>query len=250
MSWGPFTYSKDTYGKPLGVVVDSGEVEYPGCCLRIRGFGHTLIVELPQIVKPQRRKVKGRNWSYDAHPREYGFQYDNGFFRLFYGAQTHDSDTTQVWCKHLPWTQWRHARISLYTPDGAHFWTQTESRGMDSIKEQIDAEAACPSVTFAFDDYDGKRITATCRIQEREWRFGQGRFKWLSLFRRPHISRTLNLSFSEEVGPEKGSWKGGTVGHSTEMLPGESCEEAFRRYCEKEHRSKNGNFRVTFVGAN
>lgn len=29
----------------------------------------------------------------------------------------------------------------------------------------------------------------------------------------------------------KGSWKGGTIGHSIEMPPGELHADAFRRYC-------------------
>lgn len=45
------------------------------------------------------------------------------------------------------------------------------------------------------------------------------------------ICDTLDLEFSSEVGRRKGSWKGGTLGHGIEMLPGELHEAAFRRYC-------------------
>ena len=34
-----------------------------------------------------------------------------------------------------------------------------------------------------------------------------------------------------ETGKRKGSWKGGTIGHSIGMEPGELHESAFRRYC-------------------
>jgi hypothetical protein len=70
-------------------------------------------------------------------------------------------------------------------------------------------------------------------IQEREWLRGVKAFRWLSRFFYPKIRRSLNLEFHKEVGPRKGSWKGGTIGHSIEMLPGELHEAAFRRYCEK-----------------
>lgn len=45
------------------------------------------------------------------------------------------------------------------------------------------------------------------------------------------ISRCLSLQFSKETGKEKGSWKGGTVGHAIEMLPNEMHKSAFQRYC-------------------
>lgn len=85
-------------------------------------------------------------------------------------------------------------------------------------------------------------------IEEREWKFGTGWFRWLSWFRKPKVSRSLDIRFSEEVGKDKGSWKGGKVGHGIDMLPGELHEAAFRRYCEKEHSAKDGKYRVTFVG--
>ena len=91
------------------------------------------------------------------------------------------------------------------------------------------------------------RISMTTKIEEREWRFGTGYFKWMSLFRPAKISRSLKLDFSDEVGPEKGSWKGGTVGHSIDMLPGELHEEAFRRYCSEDHRSKYRKLKLRFV---
>ena len=39
----------------------------------------------------------------------------------------------------------------------------------------------------------------------------------------------LDVNFSEEVGNRRGSWKGGTVGCSTRMLPGDTPFQALRR---------------------
>lgn len=100
--------------------------------------------------------------------------------------------------------------------------------------------AALPTVRFDFTDFDGEAIVATTRIEERQWKFGTKWCKWLSLFRHDKVSRSLDLDFSKEVGERKGSWKGGTLGHAINMLPGELHEAAFRRYCA-EHR-------LTFVG--
>lgn len=253
--------------RPLRVVYSSGATEDgPGPnTLAIYLFGWIFRLLLPRLLDDYRvRHIAaswdaatvarlGRNWYEKRHPREYGFSLSDGFLQVFLGAQTHDSTTTQSWCAHLPWTQWRHIRTSHFNPDGSHFWTEwtwkRELELRDEFTVRAILEKACPSCTFEFDDFDGRRISATCRIKEREWRIGVGWFKWLSLFRAPRIVRSLELEFSEEVGPEKGSWKGGTLGHGIEMLPGENPEDAFRRYCDQDHRSKCRSFRIKFVGA-
>lgn len=245
---GPFTYSRDTRGfRPLAVILGSGDDDdYPGCRIRLSGFGHTLIAAIPAIIKPWRRKIYpsswdaatverlGRNWYYDTHEREYGFSYSEGFLQVFFGRQTHDSSLDQNWCTHLPWTQWRHVRHSLYGLAGDHYWTQDqEPKGFifSSYEAMRQMQETCPFVRFDFTDFDGEKLTATTRIEEREWRFGAGWFKWLSWFRRPKIVRALDIEFSGETGKRKGSWKGGTLGHAINMLPGELHRAAFRRYC-------------------
>lgn len=243
----PFTFSFSNY-RSLGIKLDSGSAEHenPGCHLCIQLYGFTIIMELPPVILPWRRKIfpdwdaatvarVGRNWYYDEHPREYGFNLSNGFLQLFLGAQTGDSETTQSWSCFLPWTRWRHVRFSFYDLNGDHFWTEPEEQSRLTWDERFAKEKECPSMSFEFDDYDGERITARTHIEEREWRFGEGRFKWLSKFRKPKISRALDIDFSKETGSEKGSWKGGTMGHGIEILPGELHESAFKRYCA-EHK--------------
>jgi hypothetical protein len=75
----------------------------------------------------------------------------------------------------------------------------------------------CPTDKFEFKDFDGEQITATCKIEEREWQRGRGIFRLLFIGRNL-VRRSLDLQFSSEVGKRKGSWKGGMVGHSIEML--------------------------------
>ncbi len=240
--WGPFTYAYEKSRRSnVAVMLDSGCDEYRGCKLRLTAFGHTLICAMPSIAKPWRHWVdtSGYDWGreggggyWDVHRREYGFYVFEGHFCIHYGRQTHDSSTTQSWSKFLPWTQWRHVRHSLYDMDGNHFADMPETRRMlDTWEERKALEAACPSATFEFQDFDGQKIAVQARIEEREWRAGEGWFKWLSWFRKAKISRVLDLRFSEEVGERKGSWKGGTIGTSIEMTPGELHTSAFRRYC-------------------
>ncbi len=254
---GPFTFARDRSYKHLAMMLSSGDHddEHGRCRLRISIWGFTFIAALPQIIRPYREKVTalgwdgatierlGRDWYWQLDEREYGFSYHEGHLSLKLGRQTHDSSTTQSKGYFLPWTQWRFIRHSLYGLKGEHFWTEPKrvvGEPYDFMARTI-ARDTCPSASFSFKDFDGEELTANTVVEEREWKFGEGYFKWLSLFRRKKIRRDLDIQFSGETGQRKGSWKGGTVGHSIEMRPGELHEEAFRRYC-----SEHG---MTFIGA-
>lgn len=266
--FGPITYARCSPSwRPIRLVYSSGaneDSEGPNT-LTAYAFGWIACLRLPRLLDDYRvRHIArswdaatvarmGRNWYEERFPREYGFSLSDGFLQLFLGAQTHDSTTTQSWSTHLPWTQWRFHRFSLYDATGAEFWAQIECRGngvkLRDYEAQSQAESRCDKALFLIDDFDGERITATTHIEEREWKFGEGWFRWLSLFRRTKVRRSLSIQFDKECGPEKGSWKGGTTGTGIDMLPGELHEAAFRRYCDQEHRSKYRPYRVTFVAA-
>lgn len=261
-NFGPLTIGeRDKKWRPIYVVLCSGDDEYPGCHIMLRALGWSVRVALPQILKPYRNWVSTGHYEWaktpndgywDVHGREYGFSLSDGFLQFYLGPQTHDSITTKSWSVFLPWKQWRHIRHSLFDDQGKHFWTEWDRpRGFkfrDAWASRTAVKDACPAVSFEIDDYDGQRIRVTTRIEEREWRFGTGWFRWLSLFRSDKVRRSLDIEFDKETGPEKGSWKGGTLGTGIEMQPGELHEEAFKRYCAEEHRSKYQRYRVTFVG--
>lgn len=258
--WGPFTHARDTGEKPLGIAICSGDEDHPGCHLMLRGFGHTVIVELPPILKPWREQIIagwdpatieriGRNWYWNVHEQEFGFTYrSDGFLQVFFGAQTMDSKTTKVWCKTMPWKEYRQHRECLYGLEGEEVYRKIFKPG-----ERYDfeawraAKAACPKVAFLFLDCDGERILASTHIEESEYRRGFGYFRWMSWFWPSRVRRSLSIEFSSEVGPEKGSWKGGMTGHGIDMLPGELHEAAFRRYCRTLQKSKYREYWITFV---
>lgn len=257
--FGPFTYSlhNDQHWRPLGVMLDSGASDgyedRKGCNLKLHGFGRTLILELPNVIPDfvQRHKshIEGREYWEETFRREYGFTVSDGTMHVHYGPQTHDSTTTKSRVFWLPWQNWRFIRQSWYGPTGQHVETlwETDNKLVRSAQFEWrrEFEASLAKVAFEVEDYDGQRIQAKTHIEEREWRFGTGLFKWLSLFRKPRIRRSLDIEFDKEVGREKGSWKGGLIGTGIDMLPGELHEDAFRRYCEQEHRDKSG---VKFIG--
>jgi hypothetical protein len=248
---GPFTYARERGShRSFCIELGTGYHEDERCRLRLAAGRHTLIVALPPIVKPERKWVdtSRHEWSsapggyWDSHQRTYGVSLHEGLLSIRYGRQTMDSSTEQTWSKFLPWTQWRFVGHRLYGLDGKLFAVLPHRARWDSPEraEQERLTEACPTAMFAFKDFDGEGLTVTTKIEERQWAFGEGWFKWLSVFRRPKISRSLDLRFSGETGKRKGSWKGGTLGHGIEMLPGELHAEAFERYCAENAMTYGG----------
>lgn len=260
--FGPIIYGRTDNWKPLRLVLSSGGGDWGDSdkarnTLTAYAFGWAATVRVPNLIQPFRIKQVaqywdaatierlGRDWYYETHPRYFGFCLSEGFLSLYFGAQTGDSKTERSWSCHLPWTQWRFVRESWYGLHGEHLRTAPAG---EPFSAQREFKQSMPKATFEFEDCDGKVITAETLIEEREFRFGTGWFKWLSMFRRPRVQRSLDIDFGSEVGPDKGSWKGGLVGHSVAMLPGELHEAAFRRYCAQEHDSRSGAFRLRFIG--
>ncbi len=260
-NFGPITLAK--WRKTFSAYIESGDDEDADVTAIIVAFGWALRIHVPNwICRPWRARWVECNWDaetvkrlgrsgyWEIHERRYGVSLSdmgNGydFLQIFFGPQTHDSSTTKSWSKHLPWKQWDCVRHSLYTPKGGHFYT--EQRGLD-FRVWFDAKEKCLKSHFGFEDYDGELIVATCCIEEREWHKGSGWFKWLRFFSTRKIRRSLDLAFSAEVGTEKGSWKGGTIGHGIDMLTGESPKEAFQRYCAKTHERKGREYKLRFIG--
>jgi hypothetical protein len=259
-NWGPFTLAR--WNNRFSIMLSSGDEETGQAIntLTLNGFGWALRIKLPKLIHPWRIRHEahwdketvrrlGRNHYFETHDREFGFALSdmgNGydFLQVHFGAQTHDSDTDMNWCKHLPWKQWACVRSSIYRPDGTHFATEKKGKFFEFLR----VKKTCPASCFGFEDYDGEMIVATCIVEEREWHRGEGSFKWLRWFYPKKIRRSLDLHFSSEVGPEKGSWKGGTIGHGIEMLKGENPRQAFERYCAKEHDRKGSKFKLRFIG--
>ena len=251
---GPFTFAFRETWKPFAAVASSGstERENPGCCIRFQAFGATLICELPPIIKPWRKWVdlRGKEWAnsdgyWDEHPREYGFCLSGGHLSVHLGAQTNDSSTEQRWGCFLPWTQWRQIAHRLYHADGSLAGDVATKK----YPEWQQTKDAVRKARFAITDHDDEQIEVETYVEEREWRLGTGWFRWLGYVAPKKQRRSMDMHFNHEVGTEKGSWQGGVIGTGIEMLPDETQEQAMRRYCDEEHRSKHQKYRVKFVGA-
>lgn len=250
---GPLTFAFRETWRPFAIVLSSGseERESPNCCIRFQAFGATMICELPQVIKPWRKWVDltGKEWAksggyWDEHPREYGFSLNDGHLHFKLGAQTNDSTTTQDWGCFLPWTQWRQIAHRIFNADGT-LAGDVAKKPWDEHSRVVDQVT---KTAFAIIDFDDERIEVETYVEEREWRLGTGWFRWLGYIAPKKRRRSLDIRFKRELGPEKGSWKGGTLGHGIEMTSSETQEQAMRRYCEQDHRSKYRTFRIKFAG--
>lgn len=70
-------------------------------------------------------------------------------------------------------------------------------------------------------------VIATINVERRVWRRKWTPFK--------HVSESIDVHFSEEVGPERGSWKGGCIGCGHTLKPKETAIQCLRRM-ERERR--------------
>jgi hypothetical protein len=142
--FGPFTWAH-TDSKAWEVLFSTGgdnddEYNQYRNHLKLYAFGWIVRLCLPNLVSPWKKKVVvtswdeatvkrlGRNWYWDMHPREYGVRLNDGFLQLFYGPQTHDSETTKSKSWVLPWTQWTFVRKSWYDSKGVHLKTLYEPK--------------------------------------------------------------------------------------------------------------------------
>lgn len=73
---------------------------------------------------------------------------------------------------------------------------------------------------------------ATCYLEETFYERGTGWFKWLGYFMKKTYRR-LQINFDKEVGREKGSYKGGTLGTSANIEYGWNWRFAFREFAMK-----------------
>lgn len=196
--------------------------------LVVEGFGWSFWLSLPDWVKPVKitKSYEGKSYVV-TEKRVYGISlFDGEHLTVSYGHNDINVENPQRWSCFLPWTQFAHVRHSGYDLNHKHVLDFDKS-DYDQLYVQ---RALVPSAEIGFLDYDGQALTATVRIEEREWRRGdKWGWRWLRWFSKPIISRRLEVEYSGETGPRKGEWKGGTIAESINMLPNEPYMQAFAR---------------------
>lgn len=164
------------------------------------------------------------------------------FERAFWFALWQDqggSSSKQPWYMkmrvfNLPWDKdW--VRTSKMRVDGTWFDKTYKNRmswkEKNAIEKQQNLWTGKYPYKYVLKSGKEQNVEATISVEEREWRWRW--FKWLPFTR--SIQRTIHVEFSNEVGEETGSWKGGTTGCSYLMLPNETPAQCLRRM-EKERK--------------
>lgn len=75
------------------------------------------------------------------------------------------------------------------------------------------------------DPYDLSQVGTILHITEREWR--PKALKWTRLFNK--VRRTVEAEFDKEVGPRKGSWKGGTIATGFTIDPNKDLLQSIQK---------------------
>lgn len=126
---------------------------------------------------------------------------------------------------HMPWDRnW--VRTSQLMQDGT--WEhETPGNNKSFYDKEWDDKKWLEEhpYTYILKSGEAQNRTATISVSEREWR--PRWFKWTKLF--ASISKTIDVRFSDEVGEQTGSWKGGTTGCGYSLRQGETPLECLRR---------------------
>lgn len=159
----------------------------------------------------------------DYEGRQYGFSFvDKSIFLYWgYGSGFNMGPEGGV-CKiiYMPWDYGSCVESKLIAKNGK--WI--DSIGWDLDYLVIKKESFPYKYTLKSGEVQNR--TATVSVTRRVWYWRL--FKYLKIG--PKIdSTTLDVSFDDEVGEGAGSWKGGTIGCSYQMLKGETPEQTLRR---------------------
>jgi len=153
-------------------------------------------------------------WFSDGYDIERGY----GFSFTRDGLHWHWGEKTRVFW--YPWTL-DHYRTTVLRPDGS-VWQSGNGLYGDKIPPALKEQHR---YNYLMRDGEVQSCTATVYGVEREWRIRCAkRLPWPR-----KISRTIDVSFSEELGPGRGSWKGGVLGTGFEWKRGETMQEALRK---------------------
>lgn len=170
----------------------------------------------------------------DCESAAWGFNYHGDTVWIYIGGGGNFEGGKKWKTYHMPWElDW--IRTTTLLKDGREF-----HEVMGSLRKWVGGEYGTHNwlqenkwkETHPYiDNYDNATVNATISVEEREWR-PRGA-KWTSLFAK--VRKDIQIEFDNEVGREKGSYKGGTIGCRYEMKPNETPLECLKRM-EKERK--------------
>lgn len=180
------------------------------------GF-YTLYIRLPFRNK----------WTDECDPPKCGVAIHNQTFWIYKWGKGNGNGGNKWWTWNIPFITKSCIRHSILLKDGT--WEhELNKENKNFWKDEWNEKKMSWDTTYV-DKYDDEMIPTKIYVEEREWRP-----KWLTWTKKfAKIRRVIDVHFSSEVGKRKGSWKGGTIGCSYEILNGEEPLECLKRM-EKE----------------
>lgn len=164
----------------------------------------------------------------DCESAAWGFNYHNNTAWFYIGGAGNFEGGRKWKTFDMPWS-WEWYRTSTLLKDLT--WHHEKKGAVRGYKENeygshhwIEENQWKDTVPYT-DNYDGTIVNATISVEEREWRMNW--LYWCPFFNK--VRTTISIEFDQEVGPRKGSWKGGTIGCSYELLPNETPYECLSR---------------------
>lgn len=182
-----------------------------------------------------RMPFKSKRFPYgDCDAPKWGVAIHSNTLWIYRGGKGNMHGGTKWWTWDLPFFTKVHVRHEVECHDtSGHLVGKTRMLDAKMIEQDVNGKyielSEHPMVNVRRyiyqDSYDNSLIPCKYWVEEREWRP-----KWLTWTKAfKYVKRYIEVKFSEEVGKEKGSWKGGCTGCSYNLLPGETPEECIIR---------------------
>lgn len=162
-------------------------------------------------------------WDYECDPPKWGIQVHHNTLWIHMGGKWNMKWGSKYLVWHIPFFTMQWTRRSILLKDGT--WEhETQKDNKYFYWEEWNDKKKYWSYTFT-DRHDGQRIPTILYVEEMEWR--PKWLTWTKLF--ATVRRYIEVSFSEECGKKKWSWKGGVVGCSHELLEWEDPIDCIKR---------------------
>ena len=161
----------------------------------------------------------------DCDSAAWGFNYHDNKIWIYIGGGGNFEGGKKWKTFTMPW-DYTWVRTSLLLKDQKSWVHETKGNRLEFYNDEWKNKDLVFIETHPYiDKFDNGSLLATIRVEEREWRP-----LWLkrtSLFAK--VRKTIKVEFSQEVGKQKGSWKGGCTGCGYEIREGESPIECLKR---------------------
>ena len=212
----------------FGIYYEECGYEEPNGALHISMFGWHSVFRMPW---------KSKRFPYgDCDAPTWGIQIHGDTLWIMKGGDGNLNGGSKWWTWDLPFFTWNHIRHDVV----CNFGNEEADEDLrlvphtnlvdDASKNYVPLKENKLVKKYQYDyldKYDGSVVPCTFWVEEREWR--RKWFKWCGWKGFKKVNKYIEIEFDGEVGKGKESWKGGCVGCSYNLNPGETPLECIQR---------------------